>query len=71
MIALDVPLDGVRRIEASAGTGKTWTVAALVAHDSKAGKLCLWSGERHVAVAKTNERAFRTAVKKLGYVLPR
>ena len=46
-------------------------VAALVAHDSKAGKLCLLSGERHVAVAKTNERAFRTAVKKLGYVLPR
>ena len=46
-------------------------VATLVTHDSKAGKLCLLSGERHVAVAKTNERAFRTAVKKLGYVLPR
>ena len=46
-------------------------VAALVAHDSKVRKLCLLAGERHVAVAKTNERAFRTAVKKLGYVLPR
>jgi hypothetical protein len=46
-------------------------VAALVAHDSKAGTLCLLAGERHVAVAKGNERAFRTAVKKLGYVVPR
>ena len=47
------------------------SVAALVAHDSKAGKLCRSAGERHLAVAKTNERAFRTAVKKLGYILPR
>ena len=47
------------------------TLAALVAHDSKAGKLCLLAGERYLAVAKTNQRAFRTAVKKLGYVLPR
>jgi hypothetical protein len=47
------------------------SVAALVAHDSKAGKLCWSAGERHLAVAKTNERAFRTAVKKLGYILPR
>lgn len=46
-------------------------VAALVAHDSKAGKLCLLAGERHVAVPKANEKAFRTAVKKLGYVVPR
>ena len=45
-------------------------VAALVAHDSKTGKLCLLAGERHVAVTKTNERAFRTALKKLGFVLP-
>jgi len=26
---LAMPLDGVRLIEASAGTGKTWTIAAL------------------------------------------
>ena len=45
-------------------------VAALVASDSKAGRVCLLAGERHVVVAKVNERAFRTAVKKLGYVLP-
>jgi hypothetical protein len=66
------------RAGAVVNTEKAWliefqdpAVAALVAHDSKAGKLCLLAGERHVAVAKTNERAFRTAVKKLGYVLPR
>jgi hypothetical protein len=45
-------------------------VAALVAHDARAGKLCLPAGPRHVAVSKKNERAFRTALKKLGYVLP-
>ncbi len=45
-------------------------VAALVAHDAKAGKLCVQAGERHVAVPKKNERAFRTALKKLGYILP-
>ncbi|MBP6797445.1 MAG: UvrD-helicase domain-containing protein, partial [Luteimonas sp.] len=28
---LDIPLDGVRRVEASAGTGKTYTLATLVA----------------------------------------
>lgn len=47
------------------------SAAALVACDSKAGRLCVLAGERHVAVTKANERAFRTAIKKLGYVLPR
>ena len=28
------------------------------------------AGERHVVVPKKNERAFRNACKKLGYVLP-
>lgn len=46
-------------------------VAALIAHDSKAGKLCLLAGKRHLAVAKNNERSFRTAMKNLGFVLPR
>jgi hypothetical protein len=36
----------------------------------KPGPLCLPAGERHVALAKANERAFRSAIKKLGYVLP-
>ena len=45
--------------------------AALIAHDSAASKYCLPAGEKHLAVPKKKERAFRTAVKKLGYVLPR
>ncbi len=45
--------------------------AALIAHDPGASKYCLLAGARHLAVPKKNERAFRTAVKKLGYVLPR
>ncbi len=45
--------------------------AALIAHDPNAGKHCLLAGDRHVAVLAKNERAFRTAVKNLGYVLPR
>ncbi len=44
--------------------------AALIAHDPDAGKFCLLAGDRHLAVVTKNERAFRTAVKKLGYVLP-
>ena len=47
------------------------TTAALVAHDPRAGKLCQLAGDRHLVVRKKNERAFRTAAKKLGYVLPR
>ena len=45
--------------------------AALIAHDPQAAKYCLSAGDRHLAVPAKNERAFRTAVKKLGYVLPR
>ena len=44
--------------------------AALIAHDPDAGKYCLLAGDRQLAVVTKNERAFRTAVKKLGYVLP-
>ncbi len=45
--------------------------AALIAHDPNAAKYCLPAGNRCLAVPARNERAFRTAVKKLGYVLPR
>jgi hypothetical protein len=45
--------------------------ATLIAHDPGASKHCLLAGERHLAVPARNERAFRAAVKKLGYVLPR
>ncbi len=70
--------DAQAKADAAAGAEEAWlvefkdaAVAVLVAHDTKAGKLCLLAGDRHVAVPKKNERAFRTAVKKLGYVLPR
>lgn len=66
------------RANAVANTEEAWlvefqdpAVAELVAQDPKCGKLCLLSGDRHVVVAKSHERAFRSAVKKLGYVLPR
>jgi len=45
--------------------------AALVAHDPRARKLCVRAGELAVAVPKKRERAFRTALKKMGLVLPR
>ena len=45
--------------------------AALIAHDPGTAKYCLPAGSQHLAVPTKNERAFRTAVKKLGYVLPR
>ena len=77
--SIRVLLDDLQaKADAVVNTEEAWlvefqdpAVATLVAHDSKAGKLCLLSGERYVAVPKKNERAFRTAVKKLGYVLPR
>ena len=43
--------------------------AATIAHDSQAGKYCYLAGDRFVAVPEKNERAFRTALKKLGFVL--
>jgi hypothetical protein len=46
------------------------TTAALVAHDSAARKLCVRAGETGVAVPKRRERAFRAALKKLGFVIP-
>jgi hypothetical protein len=46
-------------------------VAARVAHDRQTKSLCRLAGDRHLAVPEKNEQAFRTAIKKLGYVLPR
>jgi len=45
-------------------------VAALIASDARTRKYCERAGERRLAVPKKNERAFRTAVKKLGYIVP-
>jgi hypothetical protein len=44
--------------------------AALIAHDAQAGKHCRLSGGKHPAVPKRNYRAFRSAVKKLGFIIP-
>ncbi|AQQ71881.1 hypothetical protein SMSP2_02260 [Limihaloglobus sulfuriphilus] len=46
------------------------TTAALIAHDSHAGKCCYPAGSFRLVVPKKKERAFRSALKKMGYVLP-
>jgi hypothetical protein len=44
--------------------------AALIAHDSQAGKYCWLAGGRRLAVPRRNSRAFRSALKKLGFIIP-
>lgn len=44
--------------------------AGELASDPGARKYCLRAGERHLVVGKKNERAFRSAVRRAGYVLP-
>jgi len=44
--------------------------AALIAHDSQAGKHCWLAGDRRLAVPRRNSRAFRSAIKKLGFIIP-
>jgi hypothetical protein len=46
------------------------TTAALIAHDTQAAKCCYLAGTRRLAVPKKNLRAFRTAIRKLGFILP-
>jgi hypothetical protein len=45
--------------------------AARVAHDRQTKSLCRPAGGEYLVVPEKNEQAFRAAVKKLGYVLPR
>lgn len=45
------------------------TAAAITGHPD-AGMLCRHAGEKHLVVVKKNLRAFRSALKKLGYALP-
>ena len=45
------------------------TTASLIAHDSTAKKYCYLTGNRFLTVPKNKERAFRSAIKKMGYVL--
>lgn len=45
-------------------------LAALIAHDRRAKRLCLLAGERHLVVKSSDEPAFRRAVREIGYPLP-
>jgi hypothetical protein len=56
--------------EAFLFTVKDEATAALIASDSEARKCCFHAGANRLAVPKKNQRAFRSALKKLGYVIP-
>ena len=45
--------------------------AIRVAHDRQTKSLCRLAGDQYLVVPEKNEQAFRTAMKKLGYVVPR
>lgn len=44
-------------------------LATLVANDARTRRLCLLAGERHLVVPARSERAFRRAVREIGYPL--
>jgi hypothetical protein len=46
------------------------TTAALIAHHAQAKKYCRLAGGKHVVVLQTDYRAFRSALKKLGFIIP-
>ena len=46
-------------------------IAARIANDKETAGLCMAAGERRLAVPAKSEDAFRKAVRKLGYGLPR
>ncbi|MDM8549413.1 helicase-associated domain-containing protein [Desulfobacterales bacterium HSG2] len=48
-------------------TGKS--LARLIANDTSLKKLCIRAGENYLVVPKEKEKPFRTALRKLGYVL--
>jgi len=56
--------------EALLFTVKDEVTAALIASDSDARKYCFLAGANRLAVPKKNQRAFRSVLKKLGYVIP-
>jgi hypothetical protein len=65
-------LDAVRGTERAVLVEmKDAEVAARVAHDRQTKSLCRLAGDQYLVVPEKNEQAFRTAMKKLGYVLPR
>jgi hypothetical protein len=46
-------------------------LAQLIVNDSRLRSLCMLAGERHIVVPIEAENAFRRALRKLGYGLPR
>jgi hypothetical protein len=46
------------------------SLAALVANHARTRRLCLLAGERHLVVPAKSERAFRRALRELGYPVP-
>jgi Helicase conserved C-terminal domain len=46
------------------------SLAALVANHARTRPLCLLAGERHLVVPVKSERAFRRALRELGYPVP-
>ena len=45
-------------------------LAALVANHARTRRLCMLAGERHIVVPAASERAFRRALRDLGYPVP-
>lgn len=46
------------------------SLAASIANEPELRALCRTAGERGLVVLRRNERAFRSALKRCGYVLP-
>jgi hypothetical protein len=46
-------------------------LATLIANDSRTKPFCLLAGERHLAVPAESEARFRSALRKVGYSLPK
>lgn len=46
-------------------------LATQLAHDARTQRYCLLAGERHLAVFADKESRFRSALHKLGYILPK
>lgn len=46
-------------------------LAALIANDTRTKPYCLLAGERHLAVPAESETRFRSALRRLGYSLPK
>ena len=45
-------------------------LAALVANHARTRRLCMLAGDRHIVVPVKSERAFRRALRELGYPAP-